>query len=390
MGNNCQCANGDQNEEMDLSQQFFNRIKDKSEFQTPLKVVEVSTTEHTLNTLESSETHESYYSELFCVRKEDLPSLSHQINHKNSPLLIGRGKLVTQKLLPTIDICLAVLRELRANNPINRNEIDIKFKSLDMLGPFELNNKLIYYGQFNKGLREGLGYQIWPDESIYEGYWLDDKAHYYGRMVFNDGDYYEGEWAADVMDGKGLFVSKSGFTYIGEFRDNEPEGEGVEKWKNGSQYKGEFKKGAKNGKGEFNFSNGTFYKGEFKNNKPNGTGVLTFVNGNKYEGSWIDSHMEGKGTYSWKNKAKFNGTFKKNLKVGKGELKLKTGKSIVGTWKKDRLVGDFELKLKGLVYKFSIDEKGNIPEMDLLTQGERDLIEKLQNETDRESLLILD
>lgn len=389
MGNNCQCANSDPIDEIDLSQQFFSRIRDKSEFKSPLKVIEVNPTQYTQETMESSETHQNYYIELFGVNKEALPSLSSLMSNKNSPLMFGKGKLVIQKLVPTMDTCLTILRRLRANNPINRPDIDEKFKDIGMIGPFELNNKVIYYGQFNKGQREGLGYQIWPDESLYEGYWLDDKAHYYGRMIFNDGDYYEGEWAADLMNGKGVFVSMSGFTYIGEFRDNEPDGQGEEKWTNGSHYRGQFKKGVKNGKGEFYFSNGTVYKGEFKNNKPNGTGKLKFTNGNNYEGEWNDSKMEGEGSYRWKGKAKFMGQFSNNLKNGKGELIFKTGKIIAGVWQNDRLIDDFEIKLKGLIYKFRLDGQGKLPEMDLLNLEEIKLFEKLQNETDRESLFTL-
>lgn len=389
MGNNCQCADSGPLEEMDLSQQFFNRIKDKSEFKTALKVVEVSTTEHTQETMESSETHGSYYTEVFGVKKQGLPSLSYHMNHKDSPLMFGKGKLVMQKLVPTMDVCLHILHKLRANNPVKREALDTKFAALAILGPFELENRVIYYGQFNKGQREGLGYQIWPDESLYEGYWLDDKTHFYGRMIFNDSDYYEGEWAAGLMDGKGVFVSTSGFTYMGEFRDNEPDGQGEEKWTNGSHYKGQFKKGVKIGKGEFYFSNGTMYKGDFKNNKPNGVGILELVNGDLYEGQWVDSRMEGKGSYIHKGKAKFSGLFKNNLKEGKGELKLKTGKSITGNWKNDKLVGEFEIKLKDLVYKFRMNEKGKFPEMDILTPGEIKLVEMLLNKTESEKLFVL-
>ena len=39
-------------------------------------------------------------------------------------------------------------------------------------GPYELDNRAIYKGQWSKeGMRHGRGIQIWPDGSKYEGYW---------------------------------------------------------------------------------------------------------------------------------------------------------------------------------------------------------------------------
>ena len=41
--------------------------------------------------------------------------------------------------------------------------------------------------------------QIWPDGSIYEGDWVNDKANGNGRLINVDGDYYKGEWIEDRM-----------------------------------------------------------------------------------------------------------------------------------------------------------------------------------------------
>ena len=43
--------------------------------------------------------------------------------------------------------------------------------------------------------------QYWINGSIYEGYWLEDKAHYKGRLIHEDGDVYDGEWVADKANG---------------------------------------------------------------------------------------------------------------------------------------------------------------------------------------------
>ena len=57
-----------------------------------------------------------------------------------------------------------------------------------------LENKAKYEGQWSKGTgqRDGQGKQIWPDGSVYEGFWKGDKANGQGRLIHADGDVYEG------------------------------------------------------------------------------------------------------------------------------------------------------------------------------------------------------
>ncbi len=38
---------------------------------------------------------------------------------------------------------------------------------------------------------------MWPDGSIYEVYWKNDKANGKGRLIHADGDVYLGEWVED-------------------------------------------------------------------------------------------------------------------------------------------------------------------------------------------------
>ena len=53
----------------------------------------------------------------------------------------------------------------------------------------QLENNLFYKGQWNKNnLKEGRGYQIWLDGSIYEGYWKNNMANGKGRLIHKDGD----------------------------------------------------------------------------------------------------------------------------------------------------------------------------------------------------------
>ena len=384
MGNNCQCLQSDAQTEMDLSQHFFNRLKNKNNIDSQLKVIEVSQTTEADTETEESKTIQpelDYRLVLFKLEKENELSIKTLMNHEHSPLRKGRGKVIMEQLLASGEFCLKTLKKLREDNNIRKNEYEIRFQQFDYLGPFELENKQIYYGQFNNGNKEGFGYQIWPDESIYEGYWLQNKTHFYGRMIYTDGDYYEGEWVADLMDGKGVFVSHTGFTYIGEFRENEPEGYGEERWLNGSYYKGIFAKGIKNGQGEFCFSNKIIYKGKFENNMFNGIGKLTFPNGNYYKGNWVDNKIEGKGVFKWNGLAKYVGEFKDNKKHGKGELKLANGKKIEGVWVDSKLKNKFTLTINKSVFYMKLNEKGDFPFSDVFTKEDISAIKKCEQHT---------
>jgi hypothetical protein len=66
-------------------------------------------------------------------------------------------------------------------------------------GPIDISAGIVYEGQWSvENKRRGKGEQVWPNGSIYEGYWDDDKANGYGRLLHPNGDVYEGYW----VDGK--------------------------------------------------------------------------------------------------------------------------------------------------------------------------------------------
>ena len=82
--------------------------------------------------------------------------------------------------------------------PFVYDKIDTDRKDLVNRGPYELDNKAVYHGEWTReGLREGKGVQIWKDGSKYEGYWKDDQANGVGRLIHTDGDCYYGEWLND-------------------------------------------------------------------------------------------------------------------------------------------------------------------------------------------------
>ncbi len=86
-----------------------------------------------------------------------------------------------------------------------------------MQGPIELQNNVKYYGQLQQQIRSGIGKQVWPDFSIFEGHWLNGKANGKGRLIHSNGDVYEGYWKNDKNDGQGTYTHSDGSFYQGEW-----------------------------------------------------------------------------------------------------------------------------------------------------------------------------
>ncbi len=56
-----------------------------------------------------------------------------------------------------------------------------------------------------------------------------------------DGDVYEGEWVDDKAHGKGTYThGNGGSKYIGDWLEDEQHGWGVEMWPDGAKYEGQY------------------------------------------------------------------------------------------------------------------------------------------------------
>ena len=149
----------------------------------------------------------------------------------------------------------------------------------------------IYYGATQGGKREGFGRQLWPDQSVYEGYWSEDSLEGFGVMVFSDGDSYCGEWRENKMHGFGVFCSRGRFQYVGEFSMNEPFGFGEELWENGLLYLGQFALAAKSGRGFMQAGWGSF-EGNFLDSRAEGFGKI-YREGISFEGPFASGKANG-------------------------------------------------------------------------------------------------
>jgi len=60
-----------------------------------------------------------------------------------------------------------------------------------------------FVGQFSKGLRNGVGHEIYEDGSGFHGNYIDDIQTGRGRIVSANGDYYYGDFLNGRQDGLG-------------------------------------------------------------------------------------------------------------------------------------------------------------------------------------------
>ena len=142
------------------------------------------------------------------------------------------------------------MREKLGNFIYNDSEADTKnYNKVEVREMIILENQARYEGQWLRGqqVRQGQGKQIWPDGSMYEGYWLDNKANGKGRLIHADGDVYDGYWKDDKAHGQGTYSHLDGAEYRGHWFEDKQHGEGVETWPDGASYKGAYVEGRKHG-----------------------------------------------------------------------------------------------------------------------------------------------
>ncbi len=74
-------------------------------------------------------------------------------------------------------------------------------------------------------------------DSIYEGYWANDKKQGHGRFIKFGNLMYEGEWHKDAPHGKGHNIDEEG-EYKGNFKDGRRNGFGAIIYLDKNSYKG--------------------------------------------------------------------------------------------------------------------------------------------------------
>lgn len=155
-----------------------------------------------------------------------------------------------------------------------------------IMGPYKYSNQSCFFtgetglsstfvGQYYRGLRKGIGHEIYENGSGFHGNFIDDEKSGRGRVVSKDGEYYHGDFKEGLPDGLGtLFLNQTGIKYEGGFVEGKKSGLGTETSKDGTSYEGDWLNGLRHGKGKAVYKDGSSYKGQFKNGLSEGEGIL--------------------------------------------------------------------------------------------------------------------
>lgn len=116
----------------------------------------------------------------------------------------------------------------------------------------------------------------------WEGGCLEGYAHGTGVLTkFSNGEFestFEGNYNNGVREGMGKFTHKDGSVAIGNFIDGQLIGYGSRTMEDGEKYEGEFINYRQHGKGQYIYSNGRIFDGFWVSDQPY-TGKYTNVNG---------------------------------------------------------------------------------------------------------------
>ena len=128
------------------------------------------------------------------------------------------------------------------SNYVKRWELGMYYYSGEVDSNNEFNNygEIIYYnhpyiksykGNFINGNKEGKSQEIYTNDDIYDGMFIDNKRNGYGKLYSNNGILkYEGDWINDKIIGKitGFDYNKYGNKiYFGQMEDAKYNGFGI-------------------------------------------------------------------------------------------------------------------------------------------------------------------
>jgi hypothetical protein len=163
----------------------------------------------------------------------------------------------------------------------------------------------MYVGQFQNGIKEGIGYYFWNKGGAYQGQFVDGNQCGYGFLVKRTSqEIYSGYWEKNRREGRGFEQWSDGSVYDGFYRNGRREGPGVMKYTGGVMYMGEWKAGKKEGLGRLEqrlgdnatYSTGKFFEDGYLsacevNLKP----LLNLISGSKVYKDFevfLDNHSE--------------------------------------------------------------------------------------------------
>ena len=175
----------------------------------------------------------------------------------------------------------------------------------------------------------------YSDVLRYTGSWRKGSFHGHGVLEYENGGVYEGNFNMGVKHGLGVFSSASGFRYVGDWVDGKQTGSAKILYKNGDRYEGFLKNGLRDGHGElFEPSSKRFYKGHWTRGVLNGEVQITCDDW-KFSGTFPDHHGHANGNLAYSDGSTYSGDLKNFTRHGNGKFFSQSGSQIEGQWVDD-------------------------------------------------------
>ena len=173
-------------------------------------------------------------------------------------------------------------------------------KKLQHIAKIDLINYMFYANKYIMfdGKVKGKEYNIFKDELLYEGEFLNDKRNGIGKEYSNGRIVYEGEFLNGKRSGKGKEYSHGKIVYDGEYLNGEKHGKGKEYkyWTGTLIFEGEYLNGKKNGKAKEFVNDNLIFEGEYFNDVKNGKAKEYYKNNLIFEGEYLNGlRWNGKG-----------------------------------------------------------------------------------------------
>lgn len=155
------------------------------------------------------------------------------------------------------------------------------------------SEEMIYYGNWQKSLQNGYGYQLKNSKAVVAGYYTNGKLTRDMLTYDYTNNIYKNNCAGDCANGFGQYKYSDKSWYYGFFQNNKPHYVGMYKNNEGDLYMGQFIANKMEGVGTLLYkSDGQSYVGQFYNSNFNGKGYKAdknFVITQK--GNWVNGFL---------------------------------------------------------------------------------------------------
>ncbi|CAM9669143.1 unnamed protein product [Scytosiphon promiscuus] len=193
--------------------------------------------------------------------------------------------------------------------------------------PFAGKEFYFYHGEFVEGFKSGFGMEF-TNADVYYGEYKKGKRNGVGALHCANGDHIEGSFISETRRVYGPFPEAE--SSPNPYKVGVPHGNVEIKYASGGTYRGEMQHGRITGKGEFVSCLGERYSGDFVDGRLHGTGSVVNVVGQVWEGPWCEGVMHGEGRHSAAEWGEYEGDWVKGECQGKGKVSFKGGSTYEG------------------------------------------------------------